>query len=114
MEGVASASVDFVSKTLAMTIVDATAADDIMAKADEIIKHHDPGIVMNEKEQALPGTKVIYLDGLNCPDCAGKIERETKKIAGVLSSGIDLMAQKLTLEVENRNQLPVVLREALI
>lgn len=112
LEGVSSAAVDFVSKTLTMEITDREKAESLTAQADSIIKRHDPDVVMNEKEQLQPGKKVIYLLGLCCADCAQKIEKQVNRIDGVKSAGIDFVSQKLTIEVLDKKNLPAVIRQA--
>ncbi|HZJ99831.1 MAG TPA: heavy metal translocating P-type ATPase [Tissierellaceae bacterium] len=45
--------------------------------------------------------KEILLDGLDCGNCAAKIERESNNIDGVKSAVVDFVATKLILEIEN-------------
>ena len=61
-------------------------------------KHNDP------KEAQL------YLRGLNCADCARKIEEATAKIDGVESATLNLMAQRLTVTARSAEDLPHVLQ----
>ena len=42
--------------------------------------------------------KTFQLDGLDCANCAAKMERKIKKLDGVDSVEISFMAQKMTLE----------------
>ncbi|MBQ8171616.1 MAG: cadmium-translocating P-type ATPase [Oscillospiraceae bacterium] len=44
--------------------------------------------------------KVFILKGLDCPHCAGVIERETAKLDGVESASVELMKQTLTVKYE--------------
>ena len=44
--------------------------------------------------------KVISLKGLDCPNCAAKIEKEVGELNGVHSSVINLMQQTLTIDVD--------------
>ena len=45
--------------------------------------------------------KEILLDGLDCGNCAAKIERESNNIDGVKSAVVDFVATKLILEIAN-------------
>ena len=45
--------------------------------------------------------KTFKMYDLDCANCAAKMEREIKKIPGVISVNISFMAQKLTLEAED-------------
>ncbi|MBQ8513458.1 MAG: heavy metal translocating P-type ATPase, partial [Clostridia bacterium] len=42
-----------------------------------------------------------HLKGLDCPNCAAKIEKEAGAIAGVTHSEMNLMQQELTVEAES-------------
>ncbi len=43
--------------------------------------------------------KIFILNGLDCPNCSAKIEKEVGELDGVTSSVINLMKQTLTVEV---------------
>ncbi|MDR1589259.1 MAG: cadmium-translocating P-type ATPase [Oscillospiraceae bacterium] len=55
--------------------------------------------------------KEIRLDGLCCPNCAAKIEREAGKLPGVKAANIDVMAQKLTLAADGDSSFSALLAE---
>ncbi|MDF2926480.1 MAG: cadmium-translocating P-type ATPase [Paenibacillaceae bacterium] len=112
LEGVASASVDFMSKTLVMTIAREEMAAGLVAQAGSIAKRHEPDIVMNEKELLQPGQKSLYLLGLHCADCAQKIEKQVAGIDGVKAASLDFVSQKLTIEADDKRELPAITREA--
>ncbi|WMJ78852.1 MULTISPECIES: cation transporter [unclassified Sedimentibacter] len=42
--------------------------------------------------------KKFMLEGLNCANCAAKIERDITKLEGVESASINLMTEKLIVE----------------
>lgn len=41
------------------------------------------------------------VEGIDCPNCAAKIEKMVGELAGVNSSKLNFMAEKLTLEIED-------------
>ncbi len=49
--------------------------------------------------------KELILDGLDCANCASKIENEVSKIKGVKNAVVDFVSGKLTIEVENEGLL---------
>ncbi len=112
LNGVTSASLDFVSKTLSMEITDNTTANSLIAQADSIIKRHDPAVVMLEKEATQPGQKTLYLLGLCCADCAQRIEAQVRHIEGVKAASLDFVSQRLTVEAVNKSALPSIIRQA--
>lgn len=112
LDGISTASVDFVSKTLSMEITDSKQVNSLIPQVDAIIKRHEPQVVMNEKESSQPGQKALYLLGLCCGDCAQKIEDKVKRIDGVKSASLDFVTQKLTIEALDKKNLPSILRKA--
>ncbi len=55
--------------------------------------------------------KTFILEDLDCAHCAGKIEEDAGKIAGVISSKCTLLTQKLKLELEDGANLASVVKE---
>ncbi len=110
IEGVSHASLDFMSKTLVMEFTDGTQVDSLTAQAGSIAKQHESDIVMTEKQLSAPGKKVLYLTGIDCADCAQKIEERASRIDGVRSASLDFVSQRLTVEAEDQTALPSILR----
>ncbi|RCX20955.1 Cd2+/Zn2+-exporting ATPase [Anaerobacterium chartisolvens] len=112
LEGVEAASIDFISKTLSMKIADNADLNSIMTQTGHIIKNREPDINVKEKAIAVPGRKVLYFSGLDCADCAAKIEREVAGIEGVKEAVLDFVSQKLTIDVINSRDLAAIARQA--
>jgi copper chaperone CopZ len=54
----------------------------------------------------MPGKEVIMkkkfkVEGIDCPNCAAKIEKMIGELPGVTSSKINFMAEKLTVEADD-------------
>jgi Cd2+/Zn2+-exporting ATPase len=81
--------------------------DEIMAGM--IIKTEDLAAISGENEQAAgqdePGAtlSVVLLQGLDCADCAAKLEKRIQAMPGVYSARINFALGKLYLE----HQVPV-------
>lgn len=45
--------------------------------------------------------KEFKLDGLDCPNCAAKIENAVKKLGGVSSASVNFMTTKMVIEAED-------------
>ncbi len=58
------------------------------------------------------GKKAVYLRGLDCADCARKIEDVVKKLDGVRYARIDFATERLTIEAHDKNRLPALVRAA--
>lgn len=80
---------------------------------------HDHGehshAVHSEKEKMVskPGKlEYVYLiKGLDCANCAAKLERNLRDIPQLADATIDFMAQKLILRLNNSDDLETVLTE---
>ncbi len=44
------------------------------------------------------------LDGIDCANCANKVERGVAKVAGVANSNVNFMTQTLSFEVTNEKK----------
>lgn len=45
--------------------------------------------------------KKFKVEGIDCPNCAAKVEKIVGEIEGVTSSKLNFMAEKLTVEAED-------------
>lgn len=52
------------------------------------------------------------LEGLGCANCAEKIENQISKLQGVQRARVDFIAKKLTIEVQEKQRVPEILKEA--
>lgn len=53
---------------------------------------------------------VVYLfDGIDCANCAMKLEGKFKKVKGVKSANINFLAKKVNLTVEDESSLNEVI-----
>ena len=47
--------------------------------------------------------KVFRLTGLDCPNCAMKLEKKLNKVNGVISAQVNFMTMRLTIDIEDNN-----------
>mgnify|MGYP004636585435 CR=1 FL=1 len=52
--------------------------------------------------------KSYKLEDLDCANCAAKMEREIKKLDGVLDAKVSFLAQKMTVETEAEDQSEIM------
>ncbi|MBB6214670.1 cation transport ATPase [Anaerosolibacter carboniphilus] len=55
--------------------------------------------------------KKFTLEGLDCADCAAKIEHAVNKLDGVKEATVNFMTQKLVIEGEDE-KMPTIMQEA--
>ncbi|HPU41544.1 MAG TPA: heavy metal translocating P-type ATPase [Acetivibrio clariflavus] len=58
-----------------------------------------------EEGVTMENAKELILEGLDCANCASKIEQEVKKIKGVKNASVDFVSSKLNIEAENKDVL---------
>ena len=112
LNGVLGANVDFASKLLTVELTEQAVPENIADQARNISKRHDSEIELKEKELPQAGKKVMYLLGLDCADCAKKIETAVSRMDGVQSASVDFATQKLTMEISDKGSLAVIARQA--
>ncbi|WP_066712614.1 heavy-metal-associated domain-containing protein [Clostridium sp. Marseille-P299] len=52
--------------------------------------------------------KILKLEGLDCANCAAKMEDGIKKIAGVEEATVSFMTQKVTLLANDENMESII------
>lgn len=109
IQGVENCSVNFATKTISYDS-DEEKQDEISSTAKKIIMKIEPGIDIQSKNQvsSSPITKEFLLDGLDCTNCAAKVEKEVGKMAGVTSSSVDFVSKKLTVDFQSSTESEVI------
>lgn len=113
LKGVSSCSVNFVTKTL--TVETQQGRDEEVAQeAKQLVKKLEPHVQVKEKTtgKAPSRKQVLVLQGLDCANCAAKIEKQTGELSGVTTSTLDFVSKKLMIEVEDDKQLPSIVEQA--
>lgn len=98
LNGVHSSVMNLMKQTLTID-VDAASAASVAMVIESIVHSHEPHVEVSEKFDAVI-TKVCMLKGLDCPNCAAKIEKEVGELDGVSSSTVNLLKQTLTISVD--------------
>ena len=113
IDGISSASVNFVNKTLTVE-TEATKETEVVSEVKKKVKKLEPHITLVEKTNSKKGTatRSFLLNGLDCANCAAKIERGVGKIEGVTSSTVDFVSNKLVLVTNNPEALDQIEDEA--
>lgn len=105
IKGVDDCSVNFATKTLSLQ-TDAENQDAILSDVKQRVKKIEPHIQIQNKETSTPNkiTKNWYLQGLDCANCAAKIEKEVGRLEKVSSSTVDFVSKKLIVETSDSTQ----------
>ena len=73
--------------------------------------HHGEHDIQVNTAASGKGQRVYFIDGLDCANCAAKLERHLKELAYFEDVTIDFMAQKLILQVKDLQTLPAAFKE---
>lgn len=109
LDGITAASVDFASKTLMLETNGEEIPEALAGSIEDIAKKYDSVITLKKEE---PGQKAMYLNGLDCAECARKLENAVNKLDGVKKANVDFASERLTIETTDKSSLPEVLRRA--
>lgn len=94
LSGVSSCSVNFMSRTLTL---ETTGNDDaVIDKTKTIVKTIEPNVRMKEKYEEMS----LLLQGLDCANCASKIEDKVTHLDGVRNVSMNFVDKTLSLQTE--------------
>ena len=113
INGVDTCTVNFVTKTLRME-TEATRNDEVVAEAKQLINKLEPGIRIKDKASGSKTKQVLFLKGLDCANCAGKIEKHVNGMDGVTVATVDFVSKKLIIEAPSATILKKVVSEATV
>lgn len=111
LKGVENASLNFMSKTLALEIEEVLKVEELIAATKKIVNSIEPDVVIKEKNSAKTGKKTLILEGLDCANCAGKIEREVQKLSGIKTAVVDFVSKRLIIETEDKSKMGNILEK---
>ncbi|WP_379967646.1 heavy metal translocating P-type ATPase [Ectobacillus sp. sgz5001026] len=94
LSGVTSCSVNFMSRTLTL---ETTGSDDaVIDKTKTIVRTIEPNVRMKEKYEEMS----LLLQGLDCANCASKIEDKVTHLDGVRNVSMNFVDKTLSLQTE--------------
>lgn len=106
------ASLNFVTKTLAIEIENLDKIKAVTTDTKRIVKKHEPHVVVKEKITHKAFKKVLVLRGLACASCSSKIEGKVKGLKDVKNAYIDFASGKLIIEA-NKKDLDEITKAAI-
>ena len=113
--GVANSNVNYMTQTLSFEVT-GEQEDQILSQVKQKVNKLEPAVVLKNKadgrllnfdtlksKNIQPEERKKYyewiLDGIDCANCANKVERGVAKVAGVSNSNVNYMTQTLSFEV---------------
>jgi Cd2+/Zn2+-exporting ATPase len=111
LKGVTNVSVNFMTKSLALEIEEINKTEELIAATQKIVTNIESHVVVKEKVLNKGYRKVLLLEGLDCANCASKIERKTNNIIGVQNAIMDFVSKKLFIEINNKTDESRIVEE---
>lgn len=102
---------NFVTKTLTIETEYSNKIDNIIRDTAQIVKKVEPGVIVKEKVLTLNGKKTLFLMGLSCSNCAVKIEKRVRNIAGVKSAVVNFATKRLMIEFYSKYDEKRIVKE---
>lgn len=108
---VESASMNFMTKTLSIEVGNKDSLDEVLEEARKIINNLEPHVIVSEKIIEKQEKRTLVLMGLDCANCANKIEGEVKKLSGVSAASMNFAGRKLSIEISNKHEAANIIEE---
>jgi Cd2+/Zn2+-exporting ATPase len=105
------AYMNFMNKTLTLETESEKEYKNTLQQVETIVHKHEPDVVVKEKSVGKVNKKVLILEGLDCANCAAKIEAQTQSLEGVNSATVDFVSKKLTIEADDKKEFGRILQE---
>lgn len=108
LEDVTTANINFATKKLVLETGNIENIDDVINQVRSIVKKLEPDVVVREKKILFTQKKAFLLMGLDCVNCANKIEKQVVDIPGIKKAAVNFAAKKLLVEAEAEASNPVI------
>jgi Zn2+/Cd2+-exporting ATPase len=100
LPGVSRASINFATQTLVMEIDEINSVEELISATRQVVTSVEADVVLKEKEVRRTKKTVLMLEGLDCANCAAKIEKEIQSLEGVNEAAVDFASQRLIIGLE--------------
>ncbi|MFK4321159.1 Cd2+/Zn2+-exporting ATPase [Bacillus sp. RC145] len=104
IEGVTSCSVNFATKTMLLE-TPRNKENQVVTEAKQLVTKLEPHIKVQEEQKTKSVKEVFVLEGLDCANCAMKIENKVKEMPTISEATVDFVSKKLRVEVANKREL---------
>lgn len=107
-----AATMNFMTKTLSIETEGGQDLDVVLKQVSSIVNRIESHVIVKEKVINKGVKKTLILMGLDCANCAAKIENQVKNLSGVRSSTVDFMSKKLIIEADSNHEMKRIVEEA--
>lgn len=100
IEGIKLANVNFPTKTLTIEIEEKADVNNLISLATKTVTEIEDHVKVKEKVKNVDGKIEFTLKGLDCANCAAKIEKEIQELDGVQDAAVDFVNTKLIVRMD--------------
>ncbi|URZ18635.1 Cadmium, zinc and cobalt-transporting ATPase (plasmid) [Clostridium felsineum DSM 794] len=105
VKDIGHANVNFVTKTLTLEINNASSTHNVISEATALIKKIEPDVTISEKTSSKNTKKEFSIEGLDCANCAAKIENKLNETNGISYANVNFVTKTLTIEIDKTNNV---------
>ncbi|WP_077835702.1 heavy metal translocating P-type ATPase [Clostridium felsineum] len=105
VKDVGHANVNFVTKTLTLEINNTSSAHNVISEATALIKKIEPDVTISEKTSSKNTKKEFSIEGLDCANCAAKIENKLNETNGISYANVNFVTKTLTIEIDKTSNI---------
>ncbi|MBY0599618.1 heavy metal translocating P-type ATPase [Bacillus bingmayongensis] len=110
LEGVSSCSVNFATKTMTLE-TEKNRENNVVTEAKQLVTKLEPHIQVKDEQKTKVAKEVFVLEGLDCANCAMKIETKVKEMPTISNATVDFVSKKLKIEVANKKELEMTVQD---
>ncbi len=107
-----NATMNFMTKTLSVEAESGQDLEEVLNQVNSIVDRIEPHVIVKEKVINKGAKKTLILMGLDCANCAAKIENQVRNISGVRTSTVDFVGKKLIIEAGSNHEMRRIVEEA--
>ena len=99
LQEVKDTSLNFVTKVLKVNVDDESNSNELFKTIKKIVRETEDGV---EVFELTPEENIVCsIEGLDCANCAAKIEVQLNKTDGIEEARVDFLSRKLTLSLSS-------------
>lgn len=111
INGVSAPCVNYDAGTLSLELDGGHTISEISPRIQAVAARYGSKLSTDGQSGRSGGTVRLFLGGLDCADCARKIESAVRSLDRVSSANLDFVNQRLTIETADKKMMPGLLRE---
>lgn len=106
--GIISSHMNFINKTLYIEFEEGCQVNELVQSIQRVVDNIESGVLVKERVMRVSNNSKYLLLGLDCANCASKMESEIRKIPSIKDVSVDFMNKKLNVSIEEGSNIEEV------